>query len=322
MVGVDGSVPGTPDGAHWLGLVEVWHLPDDRNTTVTAHREKAVTVTTNPPAGLGRVGLGASAFGNLYRAVRDDDVKQMIEIAWEGEIRYSTPHRTTGWGYLSAGSDTRSAATLNDQYRISTRVGRVLELEVRTPGDLDDEGFIVEVTHTRRWDFSSGGGRRSVSESLDRIGFGRVDIVYLNDPEDHLDRAEAEALPELAAMRDVGIVRQIGVGSKSTEALTRPIRTGLVDLAMIAGRYTLLEQPALTTVLPAADETEPAWSWPASSIRASWRRRHPVRPLTTSKVPFRNRYSNAGKRSQTCARDIRSTFPTPPCSFRSAIRPS
>jgi D-threo-aldose 1-dehydrogenase len=46
----------------------------------------------------------------------------------------------------------------------------------------------------------------------------------------------------------------IGIGSKSTDALLAAVRTGLVDVVMVAGRYTLLEQPAAERLLPECAE--------------------------------------------------------------------
>ena len=42
----------------------------------------------------------------------------------------------------------------------------------------------------------------------------------------------------------------VGVGSKSTAALAAAVRSGALDLLMVAGRLTLLEQPACAEVVP------------------------------------------------------------------------
>ena len=62
------------------------------------------------------------------------------------------------------------------------------------------------------FDFSRDGVRRSLSESLERLGLDRVDIVYVHDPDDHLDQAIGEALPALAELRDEGVVGAVGAG--------------------------------------------------------------------------------------------------------------
>ena len=48
-------------------------------------------------------------------------------------------------------------------------------------------------------DFSADGLRRSLAESLERLGLDRVDIVYVHDPEGHIDTAIAA----LTSLRDL-----------------------------------------------------------------------------------------------------------------------
>jgi D-threo-aldose 1-dehydrogenase len=77
-------------------------------------------------------------------------------------------------------------------------------------------------------------------------------VLYLHDPDEHELTADlSTGVPALAALRDEGLVTAIGIGSKSTEALLAGVRTEALDLAMVAGRYTLLEQPALDELIPA-----------------------------------------------------------------------
>jgi len=65
----------------------------------------------------------------------------------------------------------------------------------------------------------------------------------MHDPDEHdLGPDIASGAPALAALRDEGLVKAIGIGSKSSEALVTAVCTGALDLAMVAGRYTLLEQ--------------------------------------------------------------------------------
>lgn len=108
----------------------------------------------------------------------------------------------------------------------------------------------------REWDFSESGIRASIRDSQERLGLDRIDLLYLHDPERHdLELALAEAYPALEAARAEGLIDAVGVGSMVTDALTRSVREADLDTIMVAGRYTLLEQPAATDVLPACAET-------------------------------------------------------------------
>lgn len=94
--------------------------------------------------------------------------------------------------------------------------------------------------------------RRSIEDSLKRFGLDRIDVVYLHDPEAHAAQALDQAYPELARMRDEGVVGAIGVGMNQTELLARFVRDTDIDAVLLAGRYTLLDQNGLAELLPLA----------------------------------------------------------------------
>jgi D-threo-aldose 1-dehydrogenase len=135
---------------------------------------------------------------------------------------------------------------------LSTKVGRLLEPLEHAAGR-DDEGFAVPATHRRAWDFSRDGIRRSVEESLRRLGLDRVDIVYLHDPDDHWADVLDSGYPALAELRAEGVVGAIGAGMNQSRMLTHLVQVADVDVVMLAGRYTLLEQEALDDLLPACE---------------------------------------------------------------------
>jgi D-threo-aldose 1-dehydrogenase len=114
---------------------------------------------------------------------------------------------------------------------------------------MDDDGFLVPATHRRRYDFSRDGIRRSLEESLERLGLDRVDILYLHDPDDHWDDVLATGYPALAELHAEGVVSAIGAGMNQSAMLADLVRHTDVDLLMLAGRYTLLEQDSLDDLL-------------------------------------------------------------------------
>ena len=77
-------------------------------------------------------------------------------------------------------------------------------------------------------------------------------MVYVHDPDDHWHQAAEEAIPTLADLRSQGVLRAIGVGMNQSAMLARFLRETPVDLVMLAGLYTLLEQNALGDVLATA----------------------------------------------------------------------
>ena len=195
-------------------------------------------------AELGGLGYGAANVGNLYRAMTDEDARAVLEAAWECGIRYfdTAPHYGLGLSERRLG--TFLATKPRAEYVVSTKVGRLLRPSPETANRLDDANqFAVPASLRRVWDFSADGIRASLEESLERLGLSEVDVLYLHDPDEHDLAADlATGIPALAALRDEGLVSAVGIGSKSSEALLAAVRAGALDLAMVAGRYTLLEQ--------------------------------------------------------------------------------
>ncbi|MFF9349158.1 aldo/keto reductase [Streptomyces sp. NPDC014734] len=202
--------------------------------------------------------FGAAAIGNLFAAVAPDRAAAAVDAAWDEGVRYfdTAPHYGLGLSERRLGEALRGRP--RDAYVLSTKVGRVLDpLPSGSPTPADpsgglSEGFAVPATHRRRWDFSAEGVRRSIGDSLERLGLDRVDIAYLHDPDDHAEAAFGEAYPELERLRAQGVVGAIGAGMNQTALLTRFLRDTDVDVVLCAGRHTLLDQSALTELLPEA----------------------------------------------------------------------
>ncbi|MFE7168786.1 aldo/keto reductase [Streptomyces sp. NPDC057616] len=202
---------------------------------------------------VGPLGFGAAGIGNLYTAVSDAQAHAAVDAAWSAGMRYfdTAPHYGIGLSERRLGAALR--AHPRTAYTISTKVGRRLEPSGAGGDDLAN-GFAVPATHRRVWDFSADGVRRSLEESLTRLGLDRVDAVYLHDPDDHAEQAFHEGYPALEKLRSEGVVGAIGAGMNQAEMLTRFVRDTDVDMVLCAGRYTLLDQRALTDLLPAAQE--------------------------------------------------------------------
>ncbi|MFE6666390.1 aldo/keto reductase [Streptomyces sp. NPDC057697] len=199
--------------------------------------------------------FGAAAIGNLFTAVEPERAAAAVAAAWDEGVRYfdTAPHYGLGLSERRLGEALRERP--RDAYVLSTKVGRMLDpLPATTAqsGDGLSEGFAVPATHRRRWDFSAEGVRRSIEDSLERLGLDRIDIVYLHDPDDHAEAAFHEAYPELEKLRAQGVVGAIGAGMNQTAMLTRFVRDTDVDVVLCAGRHTLLDQSALTDLLPEA----------------------------------------------------------------------
>ncbi|TCO45704.1 D-threo-aldose 1-dehydrogenase [Kribbella antiqua] len=199
-----------------------------------------------------RVGLGSAPLGNLFGEVPSSDAGAAIDAAWEEGWRYfdTAPHYGLGLAEERLGAALKSRP--RDEFVLSSKVGRII-YSADTEA-VDDEGFAVNTTRRRRWDFSRDGVLQSIEDSLRRIGTDRLDVVFVHDPDDHYEEAVATAFPTLIELRDQGVIGAIGSGMNQTAMLTRFVRELDIDVIMLAGRYSLIDPDGLDDVLPACLE--------------------------------------------------------------------
>ena len=215
-----------------------------------------MTAMASRPVGSGgprltEIGFGAATLGNLGRAMTDEDAEATVGRAWERGIRYfdTAPHYGLGL------SERRLGAALKghprDEFVVSTKVGRLLEPNP-DPTALDDDGFVVPGNLRRVWDFTRDGVRRSLDASLDRLGLDHVDIAYAHDPDQHAPESGLQALEALVELREQGVARAVGVGTNAPHRVPGLFTSGMADIVMVAGRFTLLEQGGLYSALEPA----------------------------------------------------------------------
>lgn len=201
-------------------------------------------IGTNGPE-VSVIGFGGAPIGNLGQEVDDTAAQIAVESAWREGIRHfdTAPHYGLGL------SERRLGAALADcprqDFVLSTKVGRLLAVNPAPIGsDLNRGGFAVPDKLTRIRDYSHDGIMRSIESSLDRLGLDSIDIVYVHDPDDHLEEAIDQAIPALATLRDQGVIKSVGAGMNFVDPLRRIVAQTDVDVVMVAGRYTLVDRRA------------------------------------------------------------------------------
>jgi len=199
------------------------------------------------------IGFGGASLGNLYRVTTDEEAAGAVRAAWDAGIRYfdTAPHYGLGL------SEERLGRLLKpyprDEYVLSTKVGRLL-VPQDANGAKDGEGFAVAADRRRVWDFSGDGIRQSLHSSLKRLKTDHVDIVYAHDPDVAPDPdAALIAANGLIELRQRGDARAVGIGTNDAEAALQLLEQTDIDVVMLAGRYTLLEQGTGRGVLDAAE---------------------------------------------------------------------
>lgn len=196
-----------------------------------------------------RLSLGTAPLGGLFKSVSDQEGEDMLNAALELGINYfdTAPQYGHGVAEIRVGNALRNAKV---PFVVSTKVGRVLrhveggEPEIWFP---DAPRDIVPI-----YDYSPEGIRRSFEESLERLGLPHIDIVLMHDAEDHIKEAVENAFPVLAELRSQGLIKAIGLGMNYVVPALEIMRQTDLDIALIAGRFTLLDQSAQHELFPYA----------------------------------------------------------------------
>jgi D-threo-aldose 1-dehydrogenase len=205
----------------------------------------------------GPLGVGGAPLGNMFEVVEEAAARGALDRAWESGVRYfdTAPH------YGSGLSEHRFGEALRDRPRedfvLSTKVGRLL---VPDPGRPDNPPFVQGGPFRVEYDYGYDGALRSVEDSLQRLGLARFEIAFIHDvgADAHgeawrtvFDLAMDGAARALVRLRDEGTIKAWGLGVNLTEPCELALERSDPDVFLLAGRYSLLNQPALDRLFPA-----------------------------------------------------------------------
>ena len=207
------------------------------------------------------LGLGGAPLGNLFEPVSTAQAGALLEAALaEGCASFDTaPHYGQGLSEHRMGQFLRERERIS--FSISTKVGRILRPDPAAPAD--QNGYMQCLPFSQQWDFSALGTRRSVEDSLQRLGLARVDTVFVHDC-DALTHGERyplilqqvleQTLPTLHHLRREGWLCHIGLGVNDVQVCLDVIRQApddmTIDCLLLAGRYSLIDHSALAELLP------------------------------------------------------------------------
>lgn len=208
-----------------------------------------------------RHGFGGSGLGNLSRIVTEDEAHETLAAAWDTGLRYYDTSPLYGFGLSELRLGTFLRGKPRADYLLSTKVGRYL-----TPprGQDHDRGiWTAPLELMPVLDYSYDATMRSLDQSHSRLGLADIDIVYIHDVDRrnlganfdaHYRTAITGAYRALDQLRSEGVVKAIGIGVNEADIAAEFMAETDLDLIMLAGRYTLIEQPALADCLPMAEK--------------------------------------------------------------------
>ena len=205
----------------------------------------------------GPLGFGGAPLGNMFDVVSEDTAEGALTAAWESGVRYfdTAPHYGQGLSEHRFGRVLRRYA--RDEFVLSTKVGRLLIADEHAP---DNPPFKEGLPFRVEYDYSADGVRRSIEDSLNRLGLARIDIAFIHDIaedahgpawEEMFKTAMDGAAKALIRLRDEGVIKGWGLGVNLTEPCRRALEQSDPDVFLLAGRYSLLDLAGLTDLFPA-----------------------------------------------------------------------
>lgn len=210
------------------------------------------------------LGFGSAPLGNFLQPLKEQDCDATVAAAWHSGLRYfdTAPFYGLSLAEQRVGRVLRQQP--RDEYLISTKVGRMLE---PCADGAQEPGLFVQTPPFKVvFDYSYDAVMRSYEQSLARLGVDRIDILYVHDIDGlvHGSRAASEArIGELMRqggwraldeLRASGAIQAIGAGVNEWQPCVRLMEFADPDIFLLAGRYTLLEQPPAAEFFPKCAE--------------------------------------------------------------------
>ena len=200
---------------------------------------------------LTRLSLGTAPLAGLFKSVDVSDSDQLIHTALDNGMNYFDTAPLYGHG-LAEERLGRILKTVTKPFVLETKVGRVLnwvEKADPVPWFPDADPHMQPV-----FDYSADGIKRSLDESLKRLGVDHIDIALMHEAENYIPQAINTAYPVLADLKRQGIIKAVGIGINFCDAAVEIMKSVDLDIVLLAGRYTLLDQSAQNKLLPYALE--------------------------------------------------------------------
>ena len=205
------------------------------------------------------IGYGAASLGNLYKAISDAEAADALEKAWSSGVGYVDTAPYYGFGLSERRVGDVLRAYPPTEYIVSTKVGRLLAPQPTYFGNDERFGFCSPMPFKPVFDYSYDGVMRSYEASLQRLGLGKIEILFVHDigvmthgdeNARHFSDLENGGYRALDELRGNGDISAIGLGVNECEVCEQAMEIGQFDCFLLAGRYSLLEQGALNRFFP------------------------------------------------------------------------
>jgi D-threo-aldose 1-dehydrogenase len=209
-------------------------------------------------------GLGGVPLGNEFNKHTDKEAEATLDAAWTAGVRYYDVAPWYGFGL----SERRFGHFLHNKnrtdYLLSSKVGKLFKA---SKNNRHAEIFpLSDSPNDLVIDYTADGVRRSIEDSLQRLGISHLDIAFVHDLspdfayfpngwEEQYEIARKGAFPALSKLRDEGVIRAWGVGVNTPYAILKVIEDADPDVCLCARQYSLVDHAnAVNQVFPAVRE--------------------------------------------------------------------
>lgn len=210
-----------------------------------------------------RLGMGGGPMSHAGPTRPEQPVMDAVHAAWDAGVRYFD---TSPWYNLGLG-ERRFGIHLHgkprDEFVISTKIGRILhpDASIEQVGSWENPPAF-----RHEYDYTADGTRRSIEDSLQRMGLTHIDIVFIHDlsPDngdmgenwtEYFEQALNGAMPELTRMREEGIIKAWGMGVNTLPPSIRSFQEADPDIVLQACLYSLIDhESTLNELFPLVEE--------------------------------------------------------------------
>src|ERR1700675_1356525 len=209
-----------------------------------------------------KFGLGGVPLGNEFAVVTDKDAYAILDAEWSAGVRYYDVSPWYGLGLAERRFGNFLHNKGRSEFVLSSKVGKLLKAS-KTAKNREYFPFSPSPNDVV-YDYTASGVRRSIEDSLQRLGIDSLDIAFVHDIssdnkllptswQEQFQIATKGAFPELTRMREEGLIKGWGIGVNTPEPIMRVLEVADPDVCLLASQYSLIDHKnALNQVFPAA----------------------------------------------------------------------
>ena len=190
--------------------------------------------------------------GNEFAVITEKDAYATLEAAWSAGVRYYDTSPWYGLGLCERRFGNFLHTKDRSEYVLSSKVGKLLKASRQNNAH---EYFpFTPSPNNLVFDYTADGVKRSIEDSLQRLGLDALDIVFVHDLspdnsylpspwEEQFEIARKGAFSALTRMREEGIIKGWGLGVNRPEPIMKLLDVADPDVCLLARLAIFADRP-------------------------------------------------------------------------------